>query len=269
MVKKLFKHEFISYGRIMAIVYAIVLTVAAATRILLSFESDSVAFDIIGVMCVFVYVVSFITAIVFAFALHIIRFYRHLFTAEGYLTFTLPVTTNQHILVKAVTAVCVQLITWLVLAISFCIVMAGEPLVEMIQDMGKLFTDMYQHLGIHSILYGMELLILLVMSAFSGALLYYTYISIGQLFSKNRILAAVGAYFVHYIITQIFFTVFTIILSMNLSIEVLDAFSVWATLHPYATIHIALLGGLASFTIFSLIEFLIIKKIISKKLNLE
>ena len=49
MVKKLFKHEYLSYVRVMSIVYVILLTMAAANRIIQLFEADTVAYKIVSV----------------------------------------------------------------------------------------------------------------------------------------------------------------------------------------------------------------------------
>ena len=54
-----------------------------------------------------------------AVVLGVIRFYKNLFTKEGYLTFTLPVTSTQHILVKSTTAVLVQIVSIIAIMLSF------------------------------------------------------------------------------------------------------------------------------------------------------
>ncbi len=269
MVKKLFKHEFIAYGRIMVLLYAILLTISAATRIIISFESNTLAYNIIRTMCFIVYFISALSAMVFTFALAIVRFYKNLFTCEGYLTFTLPVTPSQHILVKAVTALCMYLTTAVVMLLSVCIVLAGEPLAVVFDTISTGFSKLFDLAGMHTFLIGGELAIWLLISAFSGILLYYTYISIGQLFNKNRILAAVGAYFIHYIITQILSTIFTVIISLAASSELIAALFDWVSLHPFASIHIAIWGGTFLSIIGCAVEFIIIRAIITKKLNLE
>ena len=55
MVKKLFKHEFLAYIRVMGIVYLILLAMATAGRIIWLFESDTIAFGIIGTFSIITY----------------------------------------------------------------------------------------------------------------------------------------------------------------------------------------------------------------------
>ena len=273
MVKKLFKHEFLYYGRIMSIVYLILFTVAAAGRIIQFFESDSVPYEIVFDISCLTYGICAFGTLVFASVLGILRFYRNLFTAEGYLSFTLPVTPAQHIWVKALTAVCVCLISFLMVLVSGCIITAGEMLVEIWKAAVYILQAVWEKIGFHSILIGGEMLLLSVLSLLSGFMLYYTFISIGQLFRKNRILAAVGAFFVYYILTQVFSTVMAVVLSILMAVGALDAFVAWINQlgqqDPYLLVHCSMGLG-AVFTVISiLIEFLIIRRIIAKKLNLE
>ena len=273
MVKKLFKHEFISYARIMGIVYLILFTVAAAGRIIQFFESDSTAYSIVFTITCITYVISAFAAMVFAFVLGIVRFYKNLFTAEGYLTLTLPVTPTQHILVKAVTAVSMQLISYLMIGLSFCIITAGDMLSEIWKAGIYLLQKLYEYTGIQGFVIGGEFAILFIMGLFSGMMLYYTFISIGQLARKNRILAAVGAYFAFYILSQIVSTVLMVMLSILSATGAFDAFGTWLVnaleQYPYRVIHCTLWISILLVAIGILVEFLITRRIITKKLNLE
>ena len=269
MVKKLFKHEFFAYARVMAIVYGILLTIATATRIILIFESNTTAHQIVSSFSLIVYGFSAVAAFLFSFAMGIIRFYKNLFTAEGYLSFTLPVTAGQHIAVKAVTAVSIDWITLIMVALSACIVTPGEVLTEIWRTLIGIPADLYEVIGIHCLLVGGEFVILLLAASFSSIMLYYTFISIGQLSKKNRILAAVGAYFVFYIISQVVSTVLTILLSAVAMSGIFADIAYWIYLHPIASVHIFMWGAILLTTVFVLIEFFVIRWIITKKLNLE
>lgn len=273
MVKKLFRHEFLAHLRVMSIVYLILFTVAAAGRIIQFFENDSVPYEIIFDISCTTYGICVVAALAFAFVMGIIRFYKNLFTAEGYLSMTLPVTPAQHIWVKAVTAVCMELLTLAMILVSGCIITAGEMLGEIWKALIYLLQKMFAEIGFHSILFGGELLILFVLGLFSSIMLYYTFISIGQLFKKNRILAAVGAFFVYYILSQITTTVLAVVVSILGASGALDDFAAWVInmgeQNPYALVH-GILGIAITLPVIStLIEFLIVRGIITKKLNLE
>ena len=123
------------------------------------------------------------------------------------------------------------------------------------------------------ILMVIELIILLILWCVSGLMLYYVFISIGQLFKKNRILAAVGAYFVYYVATQILSSILLVIIAVLGELGALDKFLNWLgdfmLVHPYIFIH-SCVGIIALLTaVFIFVEFIVVKRIITKRLNLE
>jgi hypothetical protein len=269
MVKKLFKHEFLAYARVMGIVYAILLTMATANRIIQIFEADTIAYNVISVFSGITYGVSVAAAFGFSFVLGIIRFYRNLFTCEGYLSFTLPVTPRQHISVKVITAVSMNILTFVVILLSVCVVAAGEMLKEILIAARYLLGKLYELVGSHMITVGLEFVLLTLIASFSGILLYYTFIAIGQLFKKNRILAAVGVYFAYYVLTQIVSTVFTIVITILGETGALEPVGIWIADHFAATVHIGMWGMIVLTSLFAAVEFFMIKRIITRKLNLE
>lgn len=185
------------------------------------------------------------------------------------MTFTLPVTPTQHILVKVVTAVCFSLITIIAALISGCIATPGELLVEIWKALIYLIKEAFEEHGIQTVLVGIGLAVLLLVGAFANTLLYNTFIAIGQLSKKNRILAAFGAYFVFYIVSQVVVTVIGIGLSELAFNGVLDRIVMWIDRNPYTATHIGIWGGILLTSLFGYIEFIVTKTIITKKLNLE
>ena len=269
MVKKLFKHEFLSYARVMALVYGILLTVAVATKLIFIFESDTTVYQIISGFTALIFFVSVFAALGFSFVMGIIRFYRNLFTAEGYLSFTLPVTVEQHILVKAITAVAVNAVTAMMVALSCLITLSGEEFAYFWQELQLIWDGVYYLAGDHTVFFCIEMAILMLIGSFTSIMLYYTCISIGQMAKKNRVLAAVGVYFAYYILTQIVSTVFSVALSIFAASGGLEDVGYWITEYPCETIHIVMCSSIALSLVFLLVEFIINRAIMRKKLNLE
>lgn len=269
MVKKLFKHEFLFYARVMAIVYGILLTIATANRVIQIFENESIAYTIISVFSGITYGVSVIAALGFAFVLGITRFHKNLFTSEGYLTLTLPAAPHQHIAVKAITAVCVELISLVVILISVCIISAGEMLKEIIIALRYFVGELYQLVGNHMVTVGLEFILLMLIACFASIMLYYTFIALGQLSKKNRILAAVGAYFAYYILTQVVSTVISIVFSVFAENGMLIQWGAWIADNFAAAVHIGMWSAIVIMALFTMVEFLVIRWVITKKLNLE
>lgn len=272
MVKKLFKHEFLSLLRLMLPVECAVLGAGILVKLMTLFETENFIFEAILVFAFLIMVVAVSAGNVAAVIFGVIRFYKNLFSTEGYLSFTLPVTPAQHIIVKAVTITVFEIIAGIVAVISFCIATSGEFLVEIFKLIYFLIEEAFVKLNpLHISLFIVELIIALVVSVFSKYLLFYSCITIGQIASKYKILAAVGVYAAYSMISGFISTVFNIVVA-GMSIAFED-FSVkignFIEVHPYFCMHTVFLGAIIIGAIIASIFFLISNTIIKKKLNLE
>ena len=269
MVRKLYKHEFLAWLRVLPIVYIITLSVAAVHRIIQCFENDTVYYSIINGSAIFVYVIALLACMFTPIIFGITRFYKNLFTGEGYLSFTLPVTPGNHLWVKVLTAVAFSVLSCLVWLLSVVIITAGDVLAEIWKAAAYLLRMIPEENIGHLVGYCGEFLVLLLVSGFGTYMLYYTCICIGQLFRKNRVLAAVGVYFGYYIIGQIFGTVLGVMLAILEETGALESIYLWVEHNIMETFHIVLGGSVVISLVWSLVYWLICHTIIRKKLNLE
>ena len=273
MVKKLLKHELVSYMRILLPIDAILLIIAAVARIIQFFESDTVTYCIIFGSSIFALVVGIMACMFMAIVVAVIRFYKNFFTAEGYLTFTLPITPAQHITVKLLGAMIFQLIAIFTVFLALVIVSAGDVLVEVIKAavylISQFFTALPAEIVVHCIFYGIEMLIMIAVSAIFAVLVYYTCISIGQMARKNRVFMAVLAYFGYYLITQVLSTILMVVFTILELAGALDWVSTFFINHTFASIHIIFCTGIVVWAGLSTLLFFINRRIITKKLNLE
>ena len=265
MVKKLFKHEIHALWRSMAPVWGVLFGVSVLGRLIRLFEQDTVIYNIISGSSVFFYIISLVACLVCPFVFAIVRFYRNLFSGEGYLTFTLPVTTGQHLWVKLTVAVMTELVTLIAAAISVILVTFGEVTVEIGKAIAYLYKLCVQNWGAHLPMYTVEAILGIVAIFTVETLLFYCCICIGQQARKNRILAAVGAYFGFYVVKQV---LGTIVLIIGTFID-WDPLLLWFTEHPFATIHICLCGGIVIEALLGVLFFVISHWLTSHRLNLE
>ena len=126
MVKKLLKYEILAYLRVWLPVELILLAVATFARLLQFLESDQVIYEIAISLITIMYIGCISASIVFTYIFAFIRYYKNLFTSEGYLSFTLPVTPAQHIWVKLLTSVLFTVGSAVVAIISFMIFMPKD-----------------------------------------------------------------------------------------------------------------------------------------------
>lgn len=265
MVKKLFKHELNAYWRIMLPMWGILLAIALFGRIIQFFEFDHFVYDIVNGSSILFYGIGVAVALVFPVVFAIIRFYKNLFTGEGYLSFTLPVTVSQHIVVKVLGALVMALLSLVAALVSLCVITAGDVLVELWKAGVYILNYLNGQIGAHLWWFMLEFVVLLLVALVGQALYYDTCISIGQLFRKNRVLAAVGVYFGFYMIAQVISTIVVIIaMFMDWS-----ALALWVEKHPYITIHGVMCSSILLSIVFCVAEYLVTYFIIRRRLNLE
>lgn len=269
MVKKLFKHEYLAWLRIMPLIFGITLVVSGMLRLLMVFEHDSIYYNIVLGSAVFVFVVAVIATLISPFIFAIVRFYKNMFTGEGYLTHTLPVTAGNHLWTKLLTAISFDVAAVLVVMLSVLIVTSGEVLEEIWKAAGYLFAQIPQKYVGHVWAWVAEYGVLMLLAAASSHLTIYLCICLGQLFRKNRVLAAVGVYFGLYMISQVISTVITIMFTFMGVSGVWEELLKWIEKNPVETIHIFFAGGIVLTAIGAALYFLICHTVIRKKLNLE
>ena len=193
-----------------------------------------------------------------------------MYSAEGYLTFTLPVTNAQHIFVKLLVAMVCHTVCVLTVMAAGCIALWGEDLIKIFKVLGNLIREIFSACGAaHSVIYIIEVILLIVLSAASNILLYYACITVGQTAKKNRILLAIGAYFIYYVASQAVATVFTIVVTVVGMTTDLVRLLEWIGTHYVATIHIYLGGMVVLTAVMAAVFWLVTQTIMTKKLNLE
>ena len=270
MVRKLYKHEFAAWLRVLPFFWVAMLGVAVAGRFVQIFENIGSAYYWI------LFASSLLTAFLAAMALlaaptvfGIFRFYRNLFTGEGYLSFTLPVTPGQHLLVKITTAVCFDLASVAVLLVSACILTCGDMLTELLKAGFYLLRQIPQDMILHVVGYCVQYIIWILLGCLCNHLMYYSCICIGQLLRKNRILGSVGVYFGYQLIGQVFSTGVSLLFTLFGIVGILDKLVEIIEKYPNATMHITLgIGGVMTLAL-AVIFWLVCHIIIRKRLNLE
>lgn len=205
------------------------------------------------------------------------RFYNGLLGDEGYLMFTLPATVSQHIIAKALSA----LILWV---ISFVVAIASGFLFLVIYDSTETFTALRQipealrmvKLPFSVPLLLIEIIILLLIGAVNEILKIYAAISIGHLLGSRRKLVAIVSYFVISIAESILATfamggmqrmgMFTALAGDQIGIEYVNGVMEISGLGPVAGIvGIWILGA----AVLCVVYFLVTRHILSRNLNLE
>lgn len=266
MVKKLLKHELIYYFRSFILFLPIVLLVAIMTRVFTLFDSENVFIQLIRGSSYLMLFIACFALIIMSVVVGVVRFYKNMYSAEGYLTFALPVKNSQHIFVKLAGAFICEATCWLVVILAVIISLESDLLKEISAGINMLLTEM----GIKNVgLFYAEYILVIIVSLISTMLLYYTCITIGQTAKKNRILLAVGSYFIYYAATQVTVTMMMAVFMIVSLTGAFDGIIQFMENNPAIIMHVGLgLGTIASASFGALCWF-ITQKIMTKKLNLE
>ena len=269
MVKKLFKHEYRAWLRLLPLIYGITLIISAMLRLLTVFENDSVYYDIVLFSGIFMYVVAMLVTLATPTVFGILRFYKNLFTGEGYLSHTLPVTPAAHIWVKLLTALSFDLASGLVILLSGMIATSGELFSEICKAISYLVNNIPLDIIPHLSGWLAEGILLIFLSSLNIHLLYSLCICLGQMARKNRVLAAVGVYVGFYMVSQVLSTVITVVITVLGEAGALDKLLAWIEADPTTFIHLLLVGLCLLAALLDVVYYLICHRIICKKLNLE
>ena len=246
MLGKLLKYEFRATARLFLPIYAAIAILAGLMLLLRALPGDSAAVSLLTVIVGLIYVVAAFGLFVTTVVVLVSRFYKNLLGAEGYLMFTLPVTTGQNILAKLIPAVC-----WAIGSSLLCF---------LVVFLRNAFTGELAFLLPTADAAGFILFVLLSLIAF--ILFCYMCMAIGQTFNEHKFLASVGAFLIIQLVLQVLgvtgaFGLTRLISVANLSFNI-DSIASWV---PLTVLNLCALAA-------CVILFLITRWLLDKKLNL-
>lgn len=191
MLSKLIKHEFRALSRFLLPIHILLLVACLIGRFM--FQAMAMM-DLPNVILIvsFVFLISIWIVVPCATSiLIVVRYYKSLYTDEGYLTLTLPATRGQLLFSKAFAA-CV----WSILDLA--IVIAGLAIVVIIpqvyQNSAEALNELEKHWRCHQACFLVNCRNLCCRMFWECGTLLFS-VSIGQLLSSHRVLGAIIAYF--------------------------------------------------------------------------
>lgn len=212
MLKTLVKHEVKSTGRVMCAVYGI-FVVATVLACIFSFwgrhASGSISEGFWSVPLMF-YAITLVILMVVSLIYLCWKFYYTMYSAQGYLTHTLPVKTSWILNCKILVSAGFFLIACVVCMVSIAItgaVVTGEG-AGVIIDVAKLtVSEGAKTFHMHQAMFVIFILAAMCLAVFNYLLMFFAGSSIGQLSKRSKgaagIAAGIGLYYVSQIVTVI------------------------------------------------------------------
>lgn len=229
MLGKLIKHDFLAIARFLGPAYIVMLVVALfgrfftwlATRKAIM-DAVAPAFGNIIKLLSSLLTVAFVIApfaIVFMAAFYVIyRFYKNIFTDEGYLMNTLPTRPVNLVFSKLLNALIWMLLTLVVAGLSWFLAIGHleglrDVLTQIWDTIVNLFLSnreaIHEQLGVPIWLFVVELIVFILCWFARFTISWYFAIAFGQLISKShKVLGAIGAYIGLSIVSNLFSTAY-------------------------------------------------------------
>lgn len=282
MLGKLMKHEWRATKRILIPVNLTIIIITVVECLLFAcdvlYHKNSIP---LVFLLILLYALSLIALATVSSIYLYVRFYKNLFTHEGYLMFTLPVTPLQLVNSKLIIGMVWTFINIILSAGSlFAIVFSGTYFSakhgvmkeDFLADLSSVLsggtttaTSFKEIFGYSVPEFLIVCVITLLISSFFSLAMGYLAIALGQLIEKYKLACSIGFYIALYVVTQIISSCFMIIVNIrnitNASEDFLGAsMNIYQSVLP-ATAVLSLILGI----VFYIITLLIIRK----KVNLD
>ena len=205
MLGRLIKHEFRATARIMLPVMGALAALALLANLSMRGLADNITdvpiLRVFLVLVVVFYGIAIVAAAVMAVVLMVTRFYRNLLKDEGYLMFTLPVSVHELIWAKLI----VSLVWFTATGLLICLLITLTGLNLSASNLEMILRELPSRAEIRQMLDGLGirgLVNTLILQGVLGVLLgsvstclhFYAAMSLGHMFTKNKVLLSVVFY---------------------------------------------------------------------------
>lgn len=259
MLGKLIKYEFKATGRIFLPLFSALLIVSTVSRMLEGVRRG--APHLIGITAAAMLIAA---AIVITLILTLQRFYKNFMSNEGYLMFTLPVSTDRLIWSKLIVAAVWSIACVLVVCLSISIMtLPSGELAAMIES--------FTHLNlptVDGVFFSIELAAIALALLLDSILSLYVCMALSLFFNKHRVSISFAIYVGMVILFQIL-AVIAVSVAANANIILSDGLTAFINTHPNGTAHVLLVLVFLAVAAVGAVFFLITRYMLKNKLNLQ
>ena len=278
MLGRLFKYELKATSKVLVPIYIAFIAITIISRVSIDLQVDEGSlWSFINGMGLFVFIISAITMFVATAIVIIWRFYRNTSSDEGYLLFTLPVKVDYIIISEFLCALIWGFLMSVFAVLGIFLMIFNRNVDDNIINFsyfGNILSSLTED-GIKAIFY---LFLDILISTFQEIMSIYCAISLASLFNKHRLIFSATFYIGLLIVVNAF-----AILIMNIvekifpsgvynayseDISFSDIVTSWNTdVAPIINSVVSIVDWVFLVVVIS-IEYIIIRKILSKNLNI-
>ena len=216
MLGKLIKYDLKAVSGVLALIHGALLVIALSARMvfiphMLYIETEE---SIMSILLFFVLIIALVGTSYATYIFICVRFYKNIYSDEGYLTNTLPVTSGQLLLSKTISGSIWGTINMACIFLSIYLVFIQPIYHASTAEELALFHSIF---GFSSMQFSIFFIASLLLSVVANVVMFYFSIILGQLFSAHRIIGAIASYFVLNTVISILSTI-VVFLSGNSSL---------------------------------------------------
>lgn len=275
MLKKLFKYDWKAFWKVPTAInlFLVVTTIIGIISLVSPFWTLEFAFmDTLLFMAITFYYLTIFACSIGVSVYTAVRYYKNVYTDEGYLTNTLPVTARQIILSKLFVGAIWSFITTIVLTVSILtlvfVALSSYGDINVFEEISRGWADftmvLETELGINMFSLIMLCIVYTVIGFFSSIIMMYSAIALGQLFTRHKVAGAVIWYIAEYSIMQ---------LGASLLLGVPMSFSIMSTggdpSSIISTVGMLMWGSVILILVITVMLYFITEHILKKKLNID
>lgn len=274
MLGKLIKYEFKGTYKLFGLLFGALILLALLSRFCIFVPFDNFIYDIFTGFITVAYVISVFCITLACTVIVMMRFNRHMYKDEAYLTHTLPVKPWQHIVAKLVTYTVWLIASVIMMLTSLLVYFVNTDEFDSILDF---INEFFELIGENPVLIVSIILVLVVciIQTMVTLLAYMSALSLGQIFRKHKI---AGAVFFYFVLNNIVGTISSLIMSFPLVTKTMDNYVETMEKATEVADIAASVGGMINFmmiiclislAICAALYFGITNYMLSKKLELE
>lgn len=275
MLGKLIKNEFKATYKMFGMLFGSLIVLTLLTRFCVYIPFDNIVFDIMTSLLTVIYVVAIVCMAIFSFVLVIKRFYQNMLNDQGYLSHTLPVKMWQQITAKTITYVVWIIASLLMMLLSLFLYFVGKSnFTEYMNKFIKISAEVFSYPKLTVVIVSFGILV--IMQLFVNILNVFAAFSLGQIFTKHKVLGSIVFYFVlnyamSFIVSAVMLLMPDLTDKINIIGETIDSAKTIneAVNAFYAPTIMYLIIMMVLEVVLGVIYFAITNYMLSKKLNLE
>lgn len=228
MLGKVLKYDIKNSAKMFLPLYIGVLVITALAKVSVEFlaEVDNLLLSILSGTSILLYVAALFGLVIMTAIFLLMRFYKNFLTDEAYLTFTLPVKTSTLIISKQLNGILWNLLTAVILVAAVG-GMFGQEIWEYRDMLKSMWQEIYTEMKtfVTPVVIVGAILSVIFSLVFNLSTIYAS-LSIGQMYTKHKILGAIIAYIGIYVVLNMFGNALLSIVDWTESIDIFMIYSV-------------------------------------------